>query len=179
MNRRSFLKSTLAIPFIGGALNPKIRRRFRHEGIKKLHEANYKHDPVVVPETENKQLPLLQTIRMKVTAYCPCSICCGKWADGVTASGHQIQLGDKLIAAPKRFRFWTLMYVPGYSGVSTKGCNYGEVARQLIYVKDRGGAIKGNHIDVFFPTHQEALNWGVKYLDVIVYDFHSLKMKGK
>ncbi|GAH06555.1 unnamed protein product, partial [marine sediment metagenome] len=26
-----------------------------------------------------------------VTAYCPCKICCGKWADGYTASGHKLQ----------------------------------------------------------------------------------------
>ena len=27
-------------------------------------------------------------------------------------------------------------------------------------VQDRGGAIKGNKIDIFFNTHQEALNFG-------------------
>ena len=33
-------------------------------------------------------------------------------------------------------------------------------------VLDRGGAIKGNRLDVFFPTHQAALNWDRKTLTV-------------
>ena len=37
-------------------------------------------------------------------------------------------------------------------------------------VHDRGGKIKGpRRIDLFFTTHQEALEWGVKRLPVTVY----------
>ena len=39
---------------------------------------------------------------------------------------------------------------------------------QPVKVLDRGGAIKGNKLDLFFGTHKEALKWGVKYLDVKV-----------
>ena len=35
-------------------------------------------------------------------------------------------------------------------------------------VEDRGGAIKGNKIDIFVNTHAEALQWGVRYLPVSV-----------
>ena len=31
-----------------------------------------------------------QTVQMRVTAYCPCSKCCGSFSDGITASGHKI-----------------------------------------------------------------------------------------
>lgn len=92
-----------------------------------------------------------EAVLTRVTAYCPCERCCGKWADGVTASGHVIQPGDKFVAAPKSIPFGTMLDIPGY------GC---------VPVLDRGGAIKGNRIDCYFPTHQEALNWGVKYLPV-------------
>jgi len=37
-----------------------------------------------------------------------------------------------------------------------------------IKVLDRGGAIRGNKLDVFFNSHQQALKWGVKYIDVRV-----------
>ena len=31
---------------------------------------------------------------------------------------------------------------------------------QVYVVQDRGGAITGNHFDIYFNTHQEALNFG-------------------
>ena len=37
-------------------------------------------------------------------------------------------------------------------------------------VEDRGGAIKGNRIDIFFDSHQEGDNWGVQYLPVKILD---------
>jgi len=87
----------------------------------------------------------------RVTAYCACSKCCGKWADGFTASGHKIQQGDKFCAADKSIPVGTMITIPGYGRVS---------------VLDRGGVIRGNRLDVFFDTHQEALNWGVKFLEI-------------
>ncbi|MHC4566404.1 MAG: 3D domain-containing protein [Planctomycetota bacterium] len=50
------------------------------------------------------------------------------------------------------------MVVPGY--------DYSRAVKVL----DRGGAVKGNRLDVFFHSHIEALEWGVKYLDVQVRD---------
>ena len=99
-----------------------------------------------------------ETVRMRVTAYCPCSRCCGQYADGITACGHVIQPGDTFVAADKRYAFGTKLIIPGYDSGRT------------VNVLDRGGAIKGNRVDVFFPSHQEALEWGVKYLDVKVYN---------
>jgi len=34
-------------------------------------------------------------------------------------------------------------------------------------VLDRGGAIKGARLDVFFPTHAEALKWGRQSLEIL------------
>ena len=93
---------------------------------------------------------------MRVTAYCPCPKCCGKYSDGVTACGHEIQPGDTFVAADRRYPFRTEMLIPGYSN------------SRPVKVLDRGGAIKGNRLDVFFATHEEALKWGVKYLEVNV-----------
>jgi len=86
---------------------------------------------------------------MKVTGYCSCKICCGKYADGITASGYKLRKGNKLCAA--NFPFCTVLKIPGYG---------------IAPVLDRGGAIKEGCIDVYFDTHQEALDWGVRYLKV-------------
>lgn len=91
---------------------------------------------------------------MKVTGYCACSRCCGHFADGITACNHRIQKGDAFVAADKSYNFGTQMIIPGY------------YADRPVRVMDRGGAIQGNHLDLFFHTHQEALEWGVQYLDV-------------
>lgn len=90
----------------------------------------------------------------RVTAYCSCEKCCGEWADGYTASGHKIEWGDRHVAAPPEIPFGTMITVPGY--------NNGEAVKVL----DRGGSIKGKRIDVYFDEHDEALRWGVKFLDI-------------
>lgn len=95
-----------------------------------------------------------QTVEMRVTAYCPCPKCTGTGSPGITASGYEIQPGDAFVAADKRYPFGTKMIIPGYND------------DQPVEVLDRGGAIKGDRIDVFFPTHDEALEWGVKNLSV-------------
>ena len=97
-----------------------------------------------------------QTVQMRVTAYCPCQKCCGKYSDGQTACGHKIRPGDAFVAADKKYCFGTEMLVAGYSN------------GEPVEVLDRGGVIRGNRLDVFFGSHEEALKWGVKYLDVKV-----------
>jgi 3D (Asp-Asp-Asp) domain-containing protein len=106
-------------------------------------EAATEHDQVI---------EVLETRNMRVTAYCPYECCCGKWADGVTASGT-LAVGP-LVAAPPNIPFGTQLIIAGYAD--------GRVVR----VWDRGGAIKGNRLDVLFLTHEDAREWGVRYVDV-------------
>ena len=103
---------------------------------------------------------------MTITAYCPCEKCCGKWSDGMTACGHQIRPGDVFVASPPEIPFGTMISIPGYNG------------GRPVPVLDRGGAIKGNRLDVFFgekdinscSAHERALNWGRQTLSVIIYE---------
>ena len=99
----------------------------------------------------------LRTIRMEVTAYCPCTKCCGENAQGVTASGHDVSYNNsRFVAADTdHLPFGTRLVIPGYAGGAVE-------------VIDRGGAIKGNKLDVFYPTHEEALEWGRQWVDVTV-----------
>lgn len=97
-------------------------------------------------------------IWMEVTAYCPCTKCCGEQAAGITASGKSVRHNDgRFVAADTHLLpFGTELSIPGYHG------------GQAVPVLDRGGAIKGNRLDVYFPTHQEALKWGRQRLPVTV-----------
>jgi 3D (Asp-Asp-Asp) domain-containing protein len=98
-----------------------------------------------------------QTVQMRVTAYCPCERCCGKYSNGQTACSHEIRPGDAFVAADKKYPFGTEMLIAGYNNA------------EPVKVLDRGGAIHGKRLDVFFGSHEEALKWGVKYLDVKVH----------
>jgi len=109
------------------------------------------------PIDSSKQSDEWQTVQMRVTAYCPCQKCCGKYSDGVTACGHKICPGDAFVAADKEYSFGTEMIIAGYKN--------GEPVKVL----DRGGAIRGNRLDVFFHSHEEALKWGVRDLGVKVH----------
>jgi 3D (Asp-Asp-Asp) domain-containing protein len=92
---------------------------------------------------------------MVVTAYCPCTRCCGPNACGITASGKPVTAnGGRFVAADRDLPFGTMLIIPGYNN------------GRPVEVLDRGGAIKGNRLDVFFPTHQEARQWGVRRLKV-------------
>ena len=115
-------------------------------------------DDPIPPTTVVKSSESFYFKLMRVTAYCPCEKCCGKFSDNVTSSGYIIGEGDRFVAAPEEYDFGTSVAIPGYSN------------DQPVLVRDRGGAIKGNTLDVFFDTHQEALEWGVKFLNVKIYD---------
>lgn len=86
----------------------------------------------------------------KITAYCPCAKCCGK-TTGITAMGTKATAG-RTVAASSKFSFGTKLNINGHTYT----------------VEDRGGAIKGNKIDIFVNSHAEALAWGVRYLPVSV-----------
>ena len=64
------------------------------------------------------------TVRMCVTAYCPCPKCCGRYSDGVTACGHKIHPGDSFVAADKKYPFGTEMIIPGVAPFAETGLTY-------------------------------------------------------
>ena len=66
-----------------------------------------------------------------------------------------IQQDGTIAADTKYYSFGTRMMVPGYG--------WGMVL-------DRGGAIKGaGRIDLYFDSHQDALNWGRRRVKVKIY----------
>ncbi len=108
-------------------------------------------------QISGEKLASWDVVEMRVTAYCWCKKCCGKHSDGITANGHRIRIGDTFVAADKMYPFGTEMIVPGYNN------------SQPVKVLDRGRAIRGNKLDVFFNSHYRAKVWGVRYLPVKVH----------
>ena len=102
-----------------------------------------------------------EVVVMRVTAYSPDHRSCGEFADGLTATLHHVTTnGGHLVAAdPRVLPMGSIISVPGYD------------EGRVVPVLDKGGAIKGQRLDVLFPTHREALRWGVQDLRVTVWEY--------
>ncbi len=102
-----------------------------------------------------------RVVWMQVTAYSPDARSCGKWADGKTATLHPVETnGGNLVAADTRLLpFGSLLSIDGYAD------------GQVVPVMDRGGAIKGHHIDLLMATHRQAMRWGNRRMPVIVWQY--------
>jgi len=71
---------------------------------------------------------------------------------GITATGIKATRGV-IAVDPRVIPLGTKLYVEGYG--------FGIAA-------DTGGAIKGNKIDVYFPTREEVMRWGRRYVKVYI-----------
>lgn len=89
------------------------------------------------------------------TAYCPCSICCGEYADGTTATGTRATAGRTIATDPAE--------IPAGSHVAVY---YEDGAYAEYIAEDTGSGVHGQHIDVYYNTHQEALQHGVRAAQV-------------
>lgn len=99
----------------------------------------------------------------RLTAYCSCELCCGKWAlnrpidengDEIVygAIGERLKEGYSIAVDPKVIPYRTEVIINGHT----------------YKAQDCGGAIKGNRIDVYFEDHQAALSFGVQYAEVFI-----------
>lgn len=103
----------------------------------------------------------VKTMKMVVTAYSPDARSCGTSADGITATLHSVHTnGHRLVAAdPRVLAYGSMLTVPGYD------------SGNVVPVLDCGGAIKGNRLDLLFPTHEQARKWGRKTVTVTVWGY--------
>lgn len=104
--------------------------------------------------TSAEKPPIMTSLgTFKITAYCSCSYCCGKNAvHGLTRTGTVPRANYTISVDPKLIPLGSLVMING----------------QIYRAEDTGSAIKGNIIDMYFDTHQQAKNFGVQYFDVYV-----------
>jgi len=70
----------------------------------------------------------------------------------ITASGKRVFWG--VIAADKRFKFGTKVYIPYF--------------QKVFVVLDRGSAIRGNRIDIWMRDKKSAIKFGRKKLEIYI-----------
>lgn len=132
----------------------------RHHKIEATTPVLPQDDEPLVLVSKDESLPDAgyRSVTAKVTAYCPCSRCCGAFSDGKTATMTDASTPGAAVAwgaIPRK----SSLYVPGYGWT---------------VADDTGGAMRQSwkrgiiHIDLRFSTHQEALNWGVQELSVLI-----------
>lgn len=112
--------------------------------------------PTKIEDTLN--LKELEKVNVTATGYTAGVESTGKTPSnpsyGLTSSGVKVKrdLYSTIAADTKIFPFGTILYIPDYG--------FGVVA-------DRGGAVKGNKIDLYFDTVADVYaQWGKKQLDI-------------
>lgn len=110
---------------------------------------------------EKQEIEYTSLGKYKITHYCSCSECCGTWADNrqIDENGQEIvktASGD--IAEPGKTIAVDPDVIPLGSTVIINGQKY--------IAQDVGGSIKGDRIDIYCSSHEEAINRGVIYAEV-------------
>lgn len=97
-------------------------------------------------EAKAKKKHKISMGRFKLTAYCPCEKCSEGWGrrthSGATARSNHTVAADLSVL---NIGDW----------VTIDGKKY--------KVEDRGGGVKGDHLDIFFDTHEEVEEFGVRH----------------
>lgn len=108
----------------------------------------------VSAEAKSKR-KLIDMGEFKITAYCPCEICSDGWGRR-TYSGKTAEAG-RTIAVDR--------------SVIDIGSKV-KIGKHIYTAEDTGGKVDGDHIDIFFDTHEEVEEFanrkGIKYINVWV-----------
>lgn len=108
--------------------------------------------------------PYISLGEYKLTAYCACEKCCGAWgtsrptdANGnpivYTASGVKATEGVTIAVDPSVIPYGTEVYIEGHTFIA----------------QDTGAACRnGKVIDIYFASHEAALQFGVRYTEVFI-----------
>jgi 3D (Asp-Asp-Asp) domain-containing protein len=112
----------------------------------------------IIEKWKEKQGNLASNLPQKkfiinASAYTAAADECGK-SDGITSSGIKVG-SSRTLACPPQYPFGTKIQI---EGVGTLIC------------EDRGGAIKGNHFDIYVETKTEAFAFGRQHLIAEIVD---------
>ena len=95
--------------------------------------------------TEAKDNGVQYLGKYKLTAYCGCKSCSGKWGTR-TASGRKAKQGRTIAVDRRKIKLGSKVKINGKTYVA----------------EDVGSGVKGKHIDVFFKSHKQTMRFGKK-----------------
>lgn len=102
-------------------------------------------------EAENQSPQLISLGTFKTTGYCPCSRCSEGWGRH-TCTGAIATAQHTIAVDPNVIPYGTQVMING-----------------VVYTaEDKGGGVKGNHIDIFFDSHSESLQHGIQSAEVFL-----------
>ncbi len=122
------------------------------EGVNAATQENVNGVQVGSPIAVSSDAVLKPMGTFRITHYCQCSICCGPWADGITATGVTATTNRTIAVDPAQIPYGTKIVING----------------QVYVAEDCGGAITENCIDIYVASHEEGESKGVYYTDVYI-----------
>lgn len=108
------------------------------------------------PKEDTK--PVGKEVTVTATAYCGCHSCNGQWTGYPAADGTALR-ALHTIAAAESIPFGTKVYIPYFDSYSNGG---------MFEVHDRGSAITEGRIDIYFDSHEKALEFGMRTLKIYI-----------
>lgn len=97
----------------------------------------------------------------RITAYCPCEICCGKWAknrpNGIVVGAYQSELKEGISVAST---------LPNGTNIYVEGIGEFVVQDKIAdwVIKEHGY----NVIDIYFENHEDAKAFGLQHKEIFI-----------
>ena len=101
--------------------------------------------------SENDSSQMVSLGVFKTTGYCPCRSCSAGWGRN-TCTGAVASSQHTIAVDPRVIPYGTRVMING-----------------VVYIaEDKGGGVKGHHIDIFYDTHAESKNHGIQNVEVFL-----------
>ena len=160
--KKLILSLGLLILFLGVI---EYKNTCKTEPVVAIEETQIEQEPVeVLTGVEPEEEP--ETTTYRVTAYCPCERCCGKWAKNrphdengepiVYGASGEVLVSGVSCASP--ITFGTQIELDGIGIVVVQD-------RTATWVVDKYG---DNIIDIYMTDHEAAKEFGVQYIEGVI-----------
>lgn len=106
---------------------------------------------LTIMPVETRAKTIINMGEFKITAYCPCDEC---------SEGYGRRTATQKIARSKH----TIAVDPDVIDLGSKV----KIGKRTYVAEDTGGKVVGDTIDVFFDSHKEVEEFGVKHRNVLV-----------